>query len=119
MELPKNESTFKIDIEGEVTKTKYEGEFTVICKPTLSMKHEHALIKARLMGDLKNPTQDLYFFSELIATLKTRIVDHPKWWVDSFKNLNTLDENVVVEVYEQIIKASEEWNKQLSSSLSK
>jgi hypothetical protein len=118
MILPKNEHTFKIDIEGEVTKTKYEGEFTVICKPTLSMKHEHALIKARLMGDVKNPTQDLYYYSELIAFIKTRIVESPKWWNETFKSLNTLDENIIVEVYDNILKASEEWDKQLNSSLS-
>lgn len=107
-ELPKNEKTFKVDITGEVSFNKWQGDFTVACVLNIGQKHQIEVEKTRLIADLSNPTEKLLGLSVIISNLLVRIKEAPKWW-DMASGLDLLDENVALEVFDQCMKAEREW----------
>ena len=113
MELPKNESTFDIETVGDTTFKNYQGQFTVRCTLTMGQKHAMELEKSRLMGSYTNPTEELVGIAVLFANLRHKIVDGPEWWKQSTGGATIKDENVLVDIYNGIMKAEEEWRQKV------
>ena len=109
MNLPKNEKTFTIDGIGETTGQKYFGNFTTICILNVGQKHQLEIERSRLSADLAYPSDRLRGFSLILATLNVKLIKKPDWWNDSFGGLDLLDENIVMDVYDKIVEAENEW----------
>ena len=109
MELPKNESTFNIDVAGDTTFKRYEGQFTVRCVLTAGQRHTMELEKSRLLGNSVVPTDALVGLAEVLATLRAKIIEAPEWWKQSLSGSNLSDENVLMELYNNASEAEKQW----------
>lgn len=107
--LPKNEKTFAIDILGEDTGLKYQGEFTVRCVLNMAGKHQLELEKTRLMADYANPSRGLAGIAISLATIRARIVKAPDWWEETDFGAEIIDENVILELYDRCVSAENDW----------
>jgi hypothetical protein len=109
MELPKNEEIIEVDIEGDTTLKKYQGQFTVRCVLSAGQRHGMELEKSRLMGTSSQPTDALVGLAEVLGTLRAKIVDAPDWWKQSLGGSQLVDENVLMELYNKIGESEIEW----------
>ena len=75
----------------------------------MSGKHALELEKTRLQADYANPSRGLRGIAITLATLRAKIVKAPTWWDDLDAATEMLDENVVLAIYDQCVKAEEEW----------
>lgn len=101
-----NTAMFKVDVAGEVTGSKWYGQFKV----KIHLSHREQLqrdkIRRELLGadpegaDVKSRNQ-----AEIFSSLAVRVVESPPWWAASGNGLDLLDDNVVIEVYEKTMKA--------------
>jgi len=107
--LPDSEKSFTIDIQGEVTKHRYIGEFT--CK--ILNKKERAFVSkhyAFLNGDVSEFLEpSTKQFHEVIAYLRFSIIKFPSFWATSDLGYALMDEAPVIEVYKQVLKFEDEW----------
>lgn len=117
MGLPKNESGFDFTHVGEVTGKKYEGQFTVKCMLNLADKRILEIEKSRLTADLQNPTGNLSALGSVVANLRVRIIDGPDWYNQVIMSLDTLDEELIFELYSECLKKSDEWRKSVKEKL--
>lgn len=113
MELPKNESTFSVDVVGDTTFKKYEGQFTVRCVLSAGQRHAMESEKSRLMGSSPQPTDALIGLSEVLGTLRAKIVDAPEWWKQSVGGSALTDENVLMELYAKVGEAEIQWRQKV------
>ena len=113
MELPSNESVFDIDVVGDTTFKKYDGQFTCRCVLTMGQKHAMELEKTRLLGNYANPTEDLVGIAIIFANLRAKVTDGPEFWKQSQGGTSIKDENVLVEIYNKILKAENEWREKV------
>lgn len=114
--LPKNEAHFDIETVGADTGIKYKGQFRVKCLLDIAGKHSLALEKTRLMADYANPSGDLQAIAIALATLRAKIIEGPAWWADSDGGSSIMDENVILEIFDECNKAEEAWRKKLKKS---
>lgn len=113
MELPKNEATFDVDVVGETTLKDYKGQFTVRCILTMGQKHAMELEKSRLLGSYANPTEELLGLAIIFANLRAKITDGPEWWKQSAGGTTIKDENALVDLYNKVLKAEDEWRQKV------
>jgi hypothetical protein len=109
MELPKNEEQIEIDIIGDTTFKKYQGQFTIRCVLSAGQRHSMELEKSRLMGMSPQPTDALVGLAEVLGTLRAKVVEAPEWWKQSLGGSQLNDENVLMELYNKIGEAEIEW----------
>jgi len=113
MELPSNESTFDVDVTGDTTQKEYKGQFTCRCVLTMGQKHALELEKSRLLGSYTNPTDDLIGIAVIFSNLRQKLIDGPEWWKQSSGGTSINDENVLLEIYNKIQKAENEWRQKV------
>jgi hypothetical protein len=113
MELPKNESTFNIEMVGDTTFKKYEGQFTVRCVLTAGQRHAMELEKSRLLGNFTSPTDALIGLAEVLATLRARVIESPEWWRQSAGGSMLSDENVLMELYNKVSEVETQWRQKV------
>ena len=113
MNLPKNEKSFLFSKEGEITLHKYDGQFTVKCVLTAADKRLLEIEQSRLTTDLKNPTANLVALSRVVANLRVRVLKAPDWFNQIIDDLETLDDNILFDVWTECLQASKEWHDEL------
>lgn len=108
--LPGSEGEFQIDVEGDLTKKRYLGEFT--CK--IMNRKERAMVdkhKAFLNGEYAMQLDPLtLIYHHKIAYLRYALIGpYPKFWQNSDLGYELYDENVVNAIYEEVLKFEEQW----------
>jgi hypothetical protein len=111
--LPKNEKNFDFKSQGETTGLDYDGRFKCKCVLDIAGKHSLELEKTRLMADFANPTTGLQGISLTIATIRAKLVEWPSWWDEGNYGLGILDENIILEIYDDVQKAESDWRSEL------
>ena len=114
--LPKNERSFDIDIVGDTTGYKYQGQFTVMCILDMAGKHSLELEKTRLMADYANPSRGLFGIATSLATIRTKVITSPAWWKNADDGAGIKDENLVFAVYDKCNEMEKEWRDELKTS---
>jgi len=114
--LPKNEKSFDVDIVGDTTGFKYQGQFTVLCILDMAGKHALELEKTRLMADYANPSRGLFGIATSLATIRTKVVSSPAWWKNAEDGATIKDENLVFAVYDQCNEMERQWREELKKS---
>jgi hypothetical protein len=116
MALPLNEKTVQISVEGQYTKKKFEGLFTMKCKLTMAEKYKLEMEKSRMKSDVRFGTDGFDTIISILAALRVRVIKAPDWWTQSDGGLDLIDDNVVLEVYEKSIDVELEWEKEISAT---
>jgi hypothetical protein len=111
--LPKNEKLVDFKAVGETTGIVYEGKFKFKCVLDMKARHTLALEKTRLMADYANPSGDLLGIAISLATVRARVIDGPSWWDDTDQMSDCLDQNIVLDLYAECLKAEDNWKGKL------
>lgn len=112
-EIPETTCEFQIEVEGDLTKNRFIGEF--VCK--IPRRKEQCLIdkhRAFLnsgLADQLDP-RTLRFHHE-ISYLRYTITESPKWWKESDLGYELYDENVVRAIYDKVLEFEVEWLKEI------
>lgn len=114
MDLPKREATFDFEHVGAIDGKKYEGNFRILTSLNMGQKHRLELEKSRLMGDFASPTDGLAGVAIILSKLRTHIFydDAPEWWKQSGGG-SSLDEDVLVALYDKVVSAENKWREDL------
>lgn len=117
--LPPLEYSFDIEVIGNKTKNRYNGNFT-FKKPNLGMKAEIAKTSARLGADvamsLDVNTQTLHY---TMAWLQHTLVNFPKWWEESNFGHELYDENVLTALLKKTMEFERQWGNDLKAEATK
>lgn len=107
--LPTKNPYFSIDLEGELTKKHYEGDFETsipnIRTQTLISKYK-AFLNGGFDKVLDASTLNIH---HMVAYCKTCLEVYPEWFKDSEFGLELYDLNVLDSVYEGILEKEREW----------
>ncbi len=112
-DLPPDETTFVIDVIGEVTKRRFLGEFT--CKiPTIKdqcmMDKHRSYLNGEFSDNLEPGTLK---FNKMVAYLRYTLKDVPSFWKKVDMGYELRDPNVIEEVYNQVLAFEDKWLKQV------
>lgn len=111
--LPENDRTFHVDMKGEDTGINYNGTFTSRCILDMGGKHSEELEKTRLMADYANPSNGLYGIAVTLSKLRARITEAPEWWKQSDGGSTIRDENVILHLFDEVVRLEQEWREEL------
>lgn len=106
----KTQETIAISVVGNVTGRSYSGSFTVKTVMTQRDVFSADLMRRQIIGPSPEntpPIQALQLQAYMYAQVNAHTVDAPKFWKDSDGGLDLPDGNVVVAIYEEILKAEE------------
>lgn len=112
-DIPPTTSDFMIDVEGNITKKRFVGEFSckIMNKKDTAMVAKH---RAYLNGDMADFVDPLVLrLHMMISYLRYALTEYPKWWKEADLGYELYDENVIKEVYDQVLNFEEEWYKQI------
>jgi len=109
--LPDANFSFSIELEGNVSGQKYEGNFAgkmPNIKAQAQIAKHRAMLNAGLEEGLDVGTKNMHhMLSYLRYTLDKEQV--PKWWKDADLGYDLYDPNVVETVYEKVLNYEKEW----------
>ena len=112
-DVPPTEHDFPISVEGDVTKKRFLGDFT--CK--IPTRKEQCLIdkhRAFLNGELVDQlSPSTIKFHHMISYLRYTLTDYPRFWKQSDLGYEMHDENVVAEIYSEVLDFEVEWLKEV------
>ncbi len=105
--IPDKDLDFSIDIQGNLTKENYVGDFKFRI-PNLRTRTQIAKIKTLMSGglELDPSTRDQH---QMLAYLKATITSSPVWFTQSDSGYDLYDMNVVEAIYEKILELEETW----------
>lgn len=111
--LPDTDCSFSIDVEGLLTKEKYQGNFA--CKiPNVKTQAAIAKHKAMLNGGFDDGldigTRNLH---HMISYLRYTLTETPKWWQAADMGYELYDVNVIEEVYQKVLDFEKSWYEQI------
>jgi hypothetical protein len=115
--LPKNERTFSIKVEGDTSGETFEGQFTTKCVLNMTEKHSKELEKTRLMADYANPSVTLSGIAEILSTVRAKLTKWPDWWANLDFGAKILDENVIIEIYDEVQALEREWRSEIRKKI--
>jgi hypothetical protein len=70
--------------------------------------------RSRLLGDSKNPTQDLQAIAMCLATCRAHVSDAPEWFKQSRGLIE--DEDALLELYNKILETCDSWRKDIAEA---
>jgi hypothetical protein len=100
---------FTVTITGETSGETWRGEFAA--KPRLSHRDQLARdrIRRELLGpDGTNAVPRAHNQAEIFSQLAVRLTEAPKWWSEAGNGLDLDDDNIVAEVYSQVMRIEQE-----------
>jgi hypothetical protein len=111
--IPDPNHKFQIDVIGKVTGKRFLGDFT----STIPRLKEQGMInkhEAYLNGDMAQflapGTRKLH---QMIAYLRYTLKEYPSFWKESDLGYELMDLNVIIEVYDEVLRFEEEWMKKV------
>ena len=112
-DLPETVHTFQLDVDGNVTKKRFLGEFT--CKiPSIKDQAMIAKYEAALNGEFPvYLNAGVLKVHKQIAYLKFTLTDVPRFWRDSEGGYALRDPNVIEAVYNEVLAFEDKWMEQI------
>lgn len=107
----KTSKVISVSIVGDRTGRNYNGQFTTKTVSTMKDEFQADLRRRQVIGpspDGTPPASNLQWRAFMIGQISTKVLDAPKWWIDSYDGLELEDSNVITELYEAVLKAEEE-----------
>ena len=110
-----NEAKFSISLVGDVTGTTWSGAF----KMKLRLSHREQLkrdeYRRSLLGaDPDHASPRALSTAECFSEITAHLVEMPKWWILLDNGMDLEDDNVVAEIYNNVIKELVNYRKLVS-----
>jgi hypothetical protein len=114
--LPQMQAQIQLDSEGERTKSRWLGSFTV--KRILTHADRFAIERmySFLLPKDVNTSEEMKVRAATIAELAVRIVSGPQWWEGSNSGQMLVDSNPLYDLLSLCADAEEAWNKELEAN---
>lgn len=110
--IPDTEHSFILDLQGNLTKYRYVGDFT--CKiATHKDKSSIGRHKAMLNGEFPLLDIKVAEMHHMIAFLRYTLIKFPDWWSESDYGFSLYDSNVVEALYDKVLAFEEKWYNQI------
>ncbi len=112
----KTSKVISVNVVGDSTGRSYSGDFTV--KMVMTQRDEfHADLRRRqILGpspDGTPPASKLQWDAFMLGQIQARTVESPKFWQDSDFGMDLEDSNVATAVYNEILKAEDEFKSEI------
>jgi hypothetical protein len=112
--LPNTMSTVHLDAVGEISHSRWVGQFTVKCILSHADKFAKARLYAALMPERENLVEEEdRLRAAVIAELSVRISDGPEWWSATHGGQLMADLDPLVELLKLCQEESIKWSKKL------
>ena len=117
--LPSFYAPVTIDVEGEITKTRWIGTFNV--KRVLTHRDRFTIENyyAEYLRDDSKSAFSVKADASSLAELRVRIQSGTSWWEDSNYGLDLVDEAPIMALLQAVKKAKEGWDKELETIVAK
>lgn len=115
--LPDIVKYLNLDSVGEITEQTYKGAFRV--KVILTHSERFAierLYKAELPDD-KGVEQEISLRLASICELEVRLVEAPKWWIDSRNGRDLADKQPIYDLMVLLNEKFQEWKAELNGTV--
>jgi len=104
-----NEANFELNCTGVASGERYVGKF----KTKLRLSHRDMLRKDASRRELLtnatgNPEPGVAAIAELLSTIWVHLIEEPKWFTDSNRGLDLLDEEPIIEIFQHIMRLKNE-----------
>lgn len=106
--LPEMETSFDIDVEGNVTQARYQGTFKFRI-PNMRTRALADKERARLDEGLEKLDETVKDFHTMIGYLRHTLVEAPDWWKKSDAGYDLFDANVITSVYVKVMEFEKNW----------
>lgn len=98
--------SFTVNVVGNVTGIQWHGVF----KTRVRLSHRDWMRQDQVRRELLGPNPAgagarATDSADLFSTILTHVIDSPTWWKDNENGLGLEDDNVVVEVFNGVMKA--------------
>lgn len=114
--LPNNEASIEIKTIGENTGKLWTGSFTA---KLILNNYESAQVNIKAdrynEGSVTLPSITM-LYNKATAELETRITSAPDWWKNSDHGRLLLDQNVVLDIYAEVLNARREYREKLKQA---
>jgi hypothetical protein len=115
-------STFTVDVVGEITGEKWVGSFTTRLQLSHADQFRRDEIRRRLLGaNPESASPRALNAAEVFSEISIHITDAPQWWKGNNGGLDLADDNVVAAVFDGIVaektKAAAETKKRADAAL--
>jgi len=110
------------NIVGERTGRTYSGSFTFKAMASQRDEFDADLRRRQILGpspDGTPPAANLQMKAFILGQIYSRSIVAPDFWVQSSDGLDILDQNVVYEIYEAIVKIDEEFSNEIKEDSKK
>jgi hypothetical protein len=107
----KTSKVISVSIVGDRTSRSYSGQFTTKTVMTMKDEFQADLRRRQVIGpspDGTPPAANLQWRAFMLGQIAVKVLDAPKWWLESNDGLELEDGNVITELYEAILAAEEE-----------
>ena len=105
-----NTINFQVSVKGDYSNELYSGTFTMKTRLSYRETLKQDQIRRDLLGpDAANTaSEDAKGIAQVLSFLGVYITQSPRWWTDCSNGLDSLENNLVSEVYSAAIKALSE-----------
>jgi hypothetical protein len=111
--LPEMETTFEIDVEGNLTKQRFQGNFTYRI-PNMRARALADKERARMNEGLERGMDETVAeMHSMISYLRHTLTAVPPWWKESSQGYDLFDANVVTAIYIKAMQFEKEWMEQV------
>lgn len=103
--MASNSFDFSIDVVGDSTGDKFPGDFSAKQRLSHRDQLQKDILKRGLLGEnAQFAAGDAVARAEMFAHLSTSLTKTPIFWREAGNGLDLFDDNVVLAVYEAVIK---------------
>lgn len=111
---------FNISLIGDVSGEKWFGEFESYRRLT----HRQQLLKDRLERDLlganpDNASPTAKMQADMLAEIQVTLINAPEWFKSSSMGLDIVDNNVLIEIYNNVVRIRSEAIEELKQKADK
>jgi hypothetical protein len=103
------DQAFTISVVGEVSGETFRGEFRAF----KFLTHRQQLLLDQKRRELLGANAEFSSArarnqAEIFSQLFVRLSEAPKWWIESGNGMDLVDDNIMVEVFNAVMKVEEE-----------
>jgi hypothetical protein len=116
--LPSFYAPVTLDVEGDLTKTRWIGTFSV--KRVLTWQDRFNIerfYKEYLADDTSVVDPNITVNAAALAELRVRVQSGPPWWEDSRCGLDLIDKTPIHALMVEVDKAKKQWDKELEDAV--
>ena len=108
-DLPSDTSTFFVDVVGNVTGVRYQGEFK--CKiPSVRTHLDIDKYRATLSGNMAEYLQpSTLIMYRMLAYLRFTLIKSPEFWEQSDSGTDLRDSNIIEAIFDKVLELEGKW----------